>query len=136
MLSNNRGIVHTFEALLAATLILSALYGSVLFPSDRGGGRALSSSTGPLEALISLDSDGTLGSLLQHRDWDSLEEYLRIALPRGRFEVTVYDEGGTLLNDQAISNGGLIGSRIVAVDYICVPTDSRISFYLVRVQVG
>lgn len=137
MLRDRRGAVHTLEALLAAAVLLSALLYSTYIPREYGGGRTLDLETIGLQALLTLDGNGTLGQLIEDENWGSLEEYLRAALPSWvSFNVTVYYESGEVVNDHPISNGGLVGWKVVSVDYLCVAKNGRCPFYRVRLQLG
>lgn len=137
MLRDRRGAVHTLEALLSAAVLLSALLYSTYIPRDQGGGRSLELEALGLQVLLSIDRNGTLGRLLEDEDWGSLEEYLRAALPSWvSFNVIVYDESGEVVNDHPISNGGLVGWRVVSVDYLCAARSGRCPLYRVRLQLG
>jgi len=137
MLGDRRGAVHTLEALLAAAVLLSSLLYSASIPREYEGGRTLDLEALGLEVLLALDGNGTLGWLIENRGWGSLEEYLRAALPSWvSFNLTVYDELGEVVNDHPISNGGLVGWRVVSVDYLCVARSGSCPFYRVRLQIG
>jgi len=137
MLRDRRGVAHTLEALFAATVMLSTIFYSTSIPREQGGGRMLDLEALGFEVLLSLDGNGTLGLLIGERAWGSLEEYLRVALPTAvSFNVTIYDESGAVVNDQVISNGGLVGWKIVSVDYLCVVRSGKCPFYKVRLQLG
>ena len=137
LIRDRRGVVHTLEALLAAAVLLSALLYSTYIPRDHGGGRDLELESLGLQVLLTLDGDGTLGQLIEARDWAALEESLRASLPSWiSFNVTVYDESGRTVNDRPISNGGLVGWRIVSVEYLCAARSGSCPLYRVRLQLG
>jgi hypothetical protein len=90
-----------------------------------------------LQALLGLDSDGTLGRLVDSGDWDGLERTLRIVLPtRVSFNLTVIDEQGSVVNTREISNGGVSGRRIESVEYLLVVESNACPLYRLRLQLG
>ncbi len=132
-----RGAVHTFDAFLAASIIAMALLYTSQTPRelDYVGGETIKFEG--MQALVRLNSNGTLGRLVEARSWDELEQILRITLPGGvSFNLTVFDEYGLLLNNVTISNGGLIGRTVESLEYLLVVESSMCPLYRVRLQLG
>jgi hypothetical protein len=132
-----RGVVHTLDAFFAAVIIVTTLLYASQVPRERdyeasGNLRARGS-----EALVRLDGNGTLGRLVEDRNWDEMETLLRLALPSGvSFNLTVLDEGGNAVNDRAVSSGGLVGRTVEAIDYLLAVESGECPLYRVRLQLG
>ena len=87
-----------------------------------------------MQALIELDSDGTLGKLIDNRNWTAMRESLEILLPVGiSYNVTIHDDAMQQINDLTVGNG-LKGQKVVSVEYPCASQSSECHFYLVRLQ--
>ena len=124
------------EAFLAVLVIFSASVISITFspPTNFNNEKSLSSSG--MQALIELDSDGTLGRLIDERNWTAITDNLEILLPVGvSYNVTVYDDAMHQINDSAIGNG-LKGQKVVSIEYPCASQSSECHFYLVRLQLA
>ncbi len=137
MLRDNSGQVRVLEALLATSIVFSALLLArpvyVVF-ADEGDSRVLHSAG--MNALIEIDREGELGHLIAQRNWTELSKQLSALLPMGvSFNLTVYDEGMEIVNESSIASGDVAGKNIVAVEYVLVER-TRCSFYVVRLQVG
>ena len=90
-----------------------------------------------MQALLGLDSNGTLGRLVDGGDWDGLERALRIVLPtRVSFNLTVIDEQGSVVNTREISNGGVSGRRVESVEYLLTVESNTCPLYRLRLQLG
>jgi len=93
-------------------------------------------STSGMQALVELDSDGTLGKLIDERNWIAITDNLEILLPVGvSYNVTVYDDAMNQINDSTIGNG-LKGQKVVSIEYPCASQSSECHFYLVRLQLA
>jgi len=89
------------------------------------------------QALLKLDSNGTLGRLADGHRWDELERRLRAVLPTGvSFNLTVFDEQGDIVNDRPISNGGIMGRRIESVEFLLAAELEGCPLYKLRLQLG
>lgn len=103
---------------------------------------SLQSSTGNLattaqNVLLSLDSNGHLGTLIDNRDWAALENSIASALPLTVwFNLTVFDGNMNPLNSFPISNGGAVSNKIVSVDYVCASQNSTYQIYLLQLQLS
>ena len=132
-----RGAVHTLDAFLAASIIAMALLYAAQTPRERDyiGEETLKAEG--MQALVRLNSNGTLGRLVEARSWGEVEQVLRIALPGGiSFNLTVFDEFGSPLNNVTISNGGLIGRTVESLEYLLAVESGVCPLYRVRLQLG
>ncbi len=85
---------------------------------------------------MELDNNSTLGKLIDERNWTAVRESLEILLPIGvSYNVTVYDDTMSQINDSTMSNG-LKGQKIASVEYLCASQSSEVRFYLVRLQLA
>ncbi len=132
-----RGIVHTLDVFLAAVIIVTTLLFATQMPRERDYIEETGIDSLGMQALLALDSNGTLGRLVDSGDWDGLERALRAVLPtRISFNLTVMDEQGTVTNTREISNGGVLGRRIESVDYLLAVESSSCPLYRLRLQLG
>jgi hypothetical protein len=132
-----RGAVHTLDAFLAASIIAMALLYAAQTPRERDyiGEETLKAEG--MQALVQLNGNGTLGRLVEARSWGELEQVLRIALPGGvSFNLTVFDEFGSPLNNVTISNGGLVGRTVESLEYLLAVESGVCPLYRVRLQLG
>jgi len=133
---NKKGQVRMLEAFLAVLVIFSASIISIKFypPTNFDDEKTLS--TLGMQALIELDSNGTLGRFIDKRNWTAIRENLKILLPVGvSYNVTIYDDEMHQINDSTIGNG-LKGQKIVSVEYPCASQSSECHFYVVRLQLA
>ncbi len=132
-----RGAVHTLDAFLAASIIAMALLYAAQTPRERDyiGEETLKAEG--MQALIRLNGNGTLGQLVEARSWGELEQVLRIALPGGvSFNLTVFDDFGSPLNNVTISNGGLVGRTVESLEYLLAVESGVCPLYRIRLQLG
>ena len=122
------------EAFLAVLVIFSTSVISITFSPPTSFNNEKLLSTSGMQALIELDSDGTLGRLIDERNWTAITDNLEILLPVGvSYNVTVYDDVMHQINDSTIGNG-LKGQEVVSIEYPCASQGSECHFYLVRLQ--
>lgn len=132
-----RGVVHTLDVFLAAVIIVTTLLFASQMPRERDYLEDTGIDSLGMQALLVLDSNGTLGRLVDSGDWDGLELALRVILPtRVSFNLTVIDEQGTVINTWEISNGGVTGRRIESVEYLLAVESSSCPLYRLRLQLG
>ena len=132
-----RGVVHTLDVFLAAVIIVTTLLFASQMPRERDYLEETGIDTLGMQALLMLDSNGTLGRLVDAGDWDGLELALRAVLPtRISFNLTVIDEQGAVTNTREISNGGVTGRRIEAVEYLLAVESDIFPLYRLRLQLG
>jgi hypothetical protein len=132
-----RGVVHTLDVFLAAVIIVTTLLFASQMPRERDYLEETGLDSVGMQALLGLDSNGTLGRLVDSGDWDGLERTLRMVLPtRVSFNLTVIDEQGSVVNLREISNGGVSGRRIESVEYLLAVESSTFPIYRLRLQLG
>ncbi len=132
-----RGVVHTLDVFLAAVIIVTTLLFASQMPRERDYLEETGIDSLGMQALLMLDSNGTLGRLVAAGDWDGLELALRAVLPtRISFNLTVIDEQGAVTNTWEISNGGVTGRRIEAVEYLLAVESDIFPLYRLRLQLG
>jgi hypothetical protein len=133
---NKKAQIRMLEAFLAVLVIFSASIISIKFSPPTNFDNEKMLSTLGMQALIELDINGTLGKLIDERNWTAVTEDLKILLPVGvSFNVTVYDDAMHQINDFTIGNG-LKGQKVVSVEYPCASQSSECRFYLVRLQLA
>lgn len=133
---NKKGQIRMLEAFLAVLAIFSASIISITFspPTDFNDEKLLS--TSGIQALIQLDSDGTLGKLIDERNWTAIRKSLKILLPVGvSYNVTIYNDAMNQINDSTVGNG-LKGQKVVSIEYPCASQSSECPFYLIRLQLA
>jgi hypothetical protein len=128
--------VRTIEAFFASILLLSFI---ALVPSNQeqvdSSSNALSSMA--LNALVSLDNDGSLTSLVDIQDWKTLEMHIQSVIPSAVwFNLTAFDANMKPLNNLAITSGSPISDNIQVASYICASTNESYAVYLLRLQVS
>ena len=130
---DQKGQIRIIESFLAIAVVFSAVIVSFTFPSspDFSKQRALASLG--TQALIKLDTDGTLGSLILQRDWANLKIALDVHLPVGvSYNLTVFDEAGNLVNSEVVQNSNLLGQEVVSVNYVCATRSQAVEFFAIR----
>jgi len=136
LLKDNRGQIRIIEAFFASILLLSSL---TLIPTTQNNSNdstEILASTAH-NVLISLDSNGYLASLVSNQSWINLKSSLQSSLsPMVWFNLTVFDENMTRINDIPICSGSAVSDRIVAVDYVCAGTSSNYVIYIIRLQLA
>ncbi len=136
LLKDNKGQIRIIEAFFASVLLLSSL---TLIPTAQNNSNSsteLLTSTAH-NVLISLDSNGHLANLISSQNWIDLKSSIQSSLsPMVWFNLTVFDENMTRINDIPICSGSAVSDRIVAVDYICVDTSSNYAVYIIRLQLA
>ena len=131
-----KGQIRILEAFFAALLIFSSLF-LISAPSTTNNDESKSLYTVGINALLQLDSDGSLSKLIKNKDWDALRDILRQTLPSGIwFNLTVLDGQGNQLNDVVISNGGQVSDTIVSVEYLCAASNPSYSIYILHLQLA
>jgi hypothetical protein len=134
---DNKGQIRTFEAFLAVAIIFSALVVSVTFPSSPNLQKQKTLQSAGMQVLIELDVNGTLGKMIDDKNWTAVTDSLKLLLPQGiSFNLTVYDENMHQINTQNISNSGLLSSETVSVQYLCASQNPNSCFYVLRLQSG
>lgn len=137
MLRSNRGQVKVLEAFLASVIVFSAFLiaapGLIHLVSPNDSGVLYSMG---MNVLAELDKDGGLGQLIAQSSWHTLSTRLSMLLPSGiSYNLTVYDENMTVVNNKPISSGGLLNGNVVSCAYVLV-AETRCKFYAIRLQLA
>jgi hypothetical protein len=136
LIRDKRGQVRVIEAFLASMMILACL---TLIPSQSTGVQRSDNNLNSKaeNVLLSLDSNGQLGRLIDQRDWASLDNCFESALPLTIwYNVTVYDANGGCLNSYPICNGGAISNQVSSMTYICTSQNSTYAVYVLQFQLA
>jgi hypothetical protein len=134
-MQDKKGVVRVIEAFLASVLLVSCLAAIPSQPNLQDSTANLTSTA--QNVLLTLDSNGHLGALIDNRDWVSLQASLESALPLTTwFNLTVFDQNMNPLNTYPISNGGNVNSKIVSLDYVCVSQNSNYAVYILQLQLS
>ena len=129
--------MRVVEAFLSILLLFSALAMATLVSpaSDQDNGDTLA--TVGMQALVSMDSDGRLGRLVDDGNWTVLANALDVLLPVGvSYNLTVYDDSLQPVNNVSISNGIILDQSMVSIQYPCASANSQGNCYLLRLQLA
>lgn len=136
LLKDNKGQIRIIEAFFAAILLLSSLTLIPMVQKNSSGSTENLSSTAH-NILMSLDGDGYLAGLIGNESWLNIKSCVQSSLsPMMWFNLTVFDENMTRINDIPITSGNAVNDRIAAVDYVCASTSSNYAVYIVRLQLA
>jgi len=134
--ADQRGQIRVIEALFASLLILATI---ALVPSQLGVEQTHYSTlySEGTQVLVSLDSNGMLSSMIEDSNWASLKNCIQSMLPVSLwFNLTVFNENMTCLNDVFVSNGSPVSEEIVAVNYVCATSSGNYAVYIVQLQLA
>ena len=134
--ADQRGQIRIIEALFASLLILSTI---ALVPSQLGVEQTHYSTlySEGTQTLVSLDNNGMLSNMIEDSNWASLKNCVQSMLPVSLwFNLTVFDENMTCLNDVFVSNGSPVSDEIVAVNYVCATSSGNYAVYIVQLQLA
>ncbi|MEA2090187.1 MAG: hypothetical protein U9O89_05455 [Thermoproteota archaeon] len=136
MIQNSKGQIRILEAFFATLLVFSSLIVSTgLSPSSNRDNHKFLVDLGT-QVLITLDCGGTLGKLIDQKNWTAIRGSLSLLLPVGvSFNLTVYGETDHPLNNVTISNG-LRSNEVISVQYPCVSQGSACNCYLACLQLS
>jgi len=134
---DQKGQIRIIEAFLAVAVIFSVLLISVTFPSSPNLDNQKSLANMGTQALITLDTNGTLGNLILQENWTDIKTSLDILLPIGvSFNLTIYDDNLRLVSSQAIQNSNLLGHEAVSIQYACAVQNLNVQFFVLRLQLA
>jgi hypothetical protein len=136
LLEDKTGQVRIVEALLASMLLLSSL---TLIPAaqEHVGNSAGTFASMATQTLLTLNSDGSLASLVDEENWTAIRSCVQSCLPLSVwFNITVFDANMDCLNTVPICSGSLISENTASVDTMIASSNSTFSVYIVRLQVG
>jgi len=127
------GQIRLIEAFLSIFIIFSSFtIATSLTPSQSASGRGNLQSVG-VQCLVALDADGSLSTCITTGNWSRMQEMLSASLPVGlSFNVTVFDEEMRQVNDVIVSNGGIAGQEVSAVEYVCACREPVFRCYVIR----
>jgi len=136
LLNNNKGQVRVIEAFFASVLLLSSLMLVPIVQRNAGNSNGVLSANA-LSIMASLDSNGYLASLVDSENWTALRSSIQSCVPLTLwFNVTVFDENMTMLNDIPICSGSAVSDDIEAADYVCPSTSPNFAIYVIRLQLA
>lgn len=132
MKNREKGQIRIIEAFLAILIIFSSLTISTKITSPQNTVGADDLACVGFQALIKLDSEGSLSEYIESGNWRGLRESLNLLLPMGvSFNVTVYDWEMRPMNGEAISNGSFNSQNVAFVKYICVSRNPTFNYYVI-----
>lgn len=136
LLKNRKAQTRTIEAVFAAFLLLSSL--SLIQVTQN----SINDSANDLTAtaynlLICLDSNGYLAAAVESKNWVGLKNAVQSLLaPTVWFNLTVFDENMTRLNDVPICSGSTVADEVTAVNYVCATATCNYAVYIIRLQLA
>ncbi|MGQ9529869.1 MAG: hypothetical protein ACUVQX_00070 [Candidatus Bathycorpusculaceae bacterium] len=137
MRRRNVGQIRIIEAFLSALIIFSAFAISANLTVTKSSTRNDDLATVGLQALMVLDSDGSLVQYIDDGNWAYLRDALNILLPAGVcFELTVYDDRMQQVNNEIISNGGFGSQQIAFVEYVCASRGINFHCYIIHLRLA
>jgi len=134
---DSRGQMRTVEAFLSIVLLFSAIAAAALVSpaSDFDSNEDLAALG--METLVTIDSEGQLGRLIEGRNWTALADLLGALLPTSiSYNLTVCDESLRPINNSTITNGLIQNANTISVEYPCVSTRLGANYYLCRLQMA
>ena len=132
----NRGQIRIIEAFFASVLILSSV---ALIPSQTSVTNSSDQFPYSIErnVLATLDSDGSLATLIESQNWTALRTCITLALPPSVwFNTTIFDENMQPVNQAQICSGSPMNGRIAATDYFCASQSGDYRIYIIRMQLS
>ncbi|MEM3458826.1 MAG: hypothetical protein QXN36_08085 [Candidatus Bathyarchaeia archaeon] len=135
MRSQNKGQIRIIEAFLAVLIIFSSFAVSANLTTTQNTTKRDELSYAGLQALIKLDSEGSLGKYIDDENWTALRDALCLVLPTGvSFNLTVYDSQMQQVNTAIISNGAFTSQEIAFVEYLCVGQGLVFKCYIIHLH--
>lgn len=134
---NQKGQIRIIEAFLSIAVVFSAVLVSATFPSSPNLSKQESLVSIGTQALLKLDTNGTLGNLIAQQDWMTIKQALDVVLPLGvSFNLTIFDEETQPVNSQLIQNSSVLGRESVSVQYVCASQNLSVKFFVLRLQLA
>jgi hypothetical protein len=135
--SQNKGQIRIIEAFLAVLIIFSSFAISANLSVTRNMTKSDDLASVGLQALLKLDSDGSLGKYIDDGNWSALRDALTLVLPAGTsFNLTVYDDKMQQVNTAIISNGAFSSQEIAFVEYVCTSQSSVFRCYKIHLRLA
>lgn len=133
MKNGNRGQIRIIEAFLAVLVIFSSFAVSSNLTMTQRTTRSEDLSPVGFQALMKLDSDGSLGKYISNKNWIALRDALNTMLQAGIcFNLTVYNEQMQQVNNGTVSNGGCSSQQIAFVEYLCATREADFRCYILH----
>ena len=133
MMRQNMGQIRIIEAFLAVFIIFSSFAVSANLTITQNKTKPNDLASVGLQALMKLDSDGSLGMCVDDGNWSALRDALNLALPAGvSFNLTVYSAQMQQINTAVISNGAFSSQDVAFVEYICTSRSSMFRCYIIH----
>jgi len=137
MKRQNIGQIRIIEAFLAVLIIFSSFALSANLTVKQNPTKRDDLASVGLQALVELDSDGSLGKYIDDGNWTALRDALNIVLPAGVcFNLTVYNEEMQQVNTAVISNGAFGSQEIAFVEYVCVGKSPVFRCYIIHLHLA
>jgi len=137
MKSQNKGQIRIIEAFLAVLIIFSSFAVSANLTVTQNTTKHDDLASVGLQALMKLDSDGSLGGYIDDGNWTALRAALNLVLSAGVcFNLTVYNEQMQQVNTAVISNGGFSSQEISFVEYVCASRGVVFRCYIIHLQLA
>jgi len=135
--SRNRGQIRIIEAFLAVLIVFSSFAISANLTVTQNTTNHDELVLIGLQALLKLDSDGSLGKYIEDGDWAALRDALNLFLPTGIvFNLTVYNGQMQQINTDVISNGGFSSQDITFVEHVCASQGSNFHCYIIHLYLA
>ncbi|MEM1563270.1 MAG: hypothetical protein QW161_01170 [Candidatus Bathyarchaeia archaeon] len=132
-----RGQVRIIEAFLAVLIVFSSLAISASLTTEQKTTESNNLASIGIQALIKLDSDGSLGAYIDQGNWSGLREALSLLLPEGiSFNLTVYDEEMQQINTEAVTNGNIDSQEVASIKYVCVSQNPSFRYYVIYLRLA
>jgi len=132
---NRKGVARIIEAFLASVLLFSCLSFVPITSNIKNSSGTLVSTA--QNALLSMDSNGHLATLIENGNWSLLKACIASALPMTAwYNLTVFDQDMNIINNSPICNAGTVSDKIVSVDYVCVSQNAAYAVYVLRLQLS
>ncbi len=137
LLKDNRGQIRVIEAFFASVLLLSSLTLIPMATQKTADDTTEVLSLKAQQVLMSLDSNGYLSNLIGDGNWTVLKDCVQSVLPLTLwFNLTVFNENMTQLNDVPICSGSAVSDEIGSTDYVTANPSSDYAVYIVRLQLA
>ena len=137
MKNQKRGQIRIIEAFLAVLIVFSSLAISASLTTERKTTESSDLASIGLQALMKLDSDGSLSDYIETGNWSGLRETLNLLLPEGvSFNLTVYDGDMQQINNEATTNGNLDSQEVASVKYVCVSQNPNFKYYVIYLRLA
>lgn len=137
MKGKNRGQIRIIEAFLAVLIIFSSFAVSANLTITQNATKRDDLASVGLQALMALDSDGSLGEYILNGNWTALRNSLNLALPVGvSFNLTVYDSQMQQVNTVVISNSAFGSQEIAFVEYVCASRHPIFRCYIIHLYLA